>query len=93
MIDGRIYASGRCVFAFCARGTCSTSFYIGVGTCDHVHLSHRGCIYGLSGNSETHPATKEEATRFYKIIRQAGYDWNQQTKEIINLRTNEIIQI
>lgn len=93
MIDGRIYVSGRCVFAFCARGTCSTAFYIGVGSTDHVFLSHRGCIYGLCGNSETHPATREEATRFYNVIRQACYDWNQQTKEIINLRTNEIIQI
>lgn len=93
MIDGRIYVSGRCVFAFCERGHCSTSFYIGVGTSNRVFLSHRGCIYGMSGNSETHPATREEATRFYNIIRQEGYDWNQQTKEIINLRTNEIIQI
>lgn len=93
MIDGRIYTSGRYVFAFCARGTCPTSFYIGVGTNDHVFLSHRGCIYGMRGHAETHPATREEAIRFYNIIRQAGYDWNQQTKEIINLRTNEIIQI
>lgn len=93
MIDGRIYVSGMCVFAFCARGNCSTAFYIGVGSSNSVYLSYRGCIYGMSGNSETHPATKEEATRFYKIIRQAGYDWNQQTKEIIDLRTNRIIQI
>ena len=33
MIDGEIYAlrnDAKCVFAYCERGSCLTSFYIGV---------------------------------------------------------------
>ena len=96
MIDGEIYAldnSSRCVFAYCERGSCRTSFYIGVCSCsDHVKVSHRGRIAGMSANSPSHLATEQERERFHRVLKENGYKWNQANKVIIRNGT-EIIKI
>lgn len=86
MIDGEIYElvnSPRCVFAYCARGTCTTSFYIGVGSDDMVHISRICCIYGMSSNSESRPASPESVLRFNTLLQEKGYKWNKANKVII----------
>ena len=96
MIDGEIYAldhAPRCVFAYCDRGSCVTSFYIGVCSCsDHVEVSNRGIIFGMAANSSSHLATEHERERFYRILDEHGYKWNQENKVIIK-NGIEIIQI
>lgn len=97
MIDGEIYAldhSPRCVFAYCERGDCSTSFYIGVCSCasDHVEVSNRGFIAGMSSNSSSHLATEQEKERFHRVLKENGYQWNQANKVIIK-NGIEIIKI
>lgn len=91
MIDGEIYElanSPRCVFAYCERGSCTTSFYIGVSSDDMVHVSRSGCIYGMSSNSESRPASPESLLRFNTLLQNNGYKWNKVNKVII---TNEDI--
>lgn len=86
MIDGEIYElvnSPRCVFAYCARGTCTTAFYIGVDSDDMVHVSRSRCIYGMSGNSESRPASPESVLRFNTLLQEKGYKWNKANKVII----------
>lgn len=96
MIDGEIYAldnASRCVFAYCERGICRTSFYIGVCSCsDRVEVSHRGRIAGMSANSPSHLATEQERERFHRVLKENGYKWNQANKVIIKNGT-EIIKI
>ena len=96
MIDGEIYAldhAPRCVFAYCERGNCRTSFYIGVCSCsDHVQVSHRCRIAGMSANSPSHLATEQERERFYRLLEENGYKWNQANKVIIK-NGIEIIKI
>ena len=96
MIDGEIYAlddSPRCVFAYCERGRCSTSFYIGVCSClDHVEVSRRSRISGMSSNSPSHLATEQERERFHRVLKENGYKWNAVNKVIIKNET-EIIKI
>ena len=96
MIDGEIYAldnAPRCVFAYCERGSCMTSFYIGVCSCsDHVEVSHRSRIAGMSADSPRHLATRQERERFHRVLKENGYKWNQVNKIIIKDGT-EIIKI
>ena len=96
MIDGEIYAldnASRCVFAYCERGNCLTSFYIGVCSfSDHVEVSHRSRIAGMSGDSPSHLATEQERERFHRVLKENGYKWNQANKVIIRNGT-EIIKI
>ena len=96
MIDGEIYAldnASRCVFAYCERGSCRTSFYIGVCSySDRVQVSYRGCIAGMSANSPSHLATEQERERFHRLLEENGYKWNQANKVIIKNGT-EIIKI
>lgn len=96
MIDGEIYAldyASRCVFAYCDRGSCRTSFYIGVCSCsDHVEVSSRSRIAGMSANSPSHLATEQERERFHRVLKENGYKWNQANKVIIKNGT-EIIKI
>lgn len=96
MIDGEIYAlddAPRCVFAYCDRGRCRTSFYIGVcSRSDHVEVSHRSCIAGMSSNSPSHLATEQERERFHRVLKENGYKWNQANKVIIK-NGIEIIKI
>lgn len=96
MIDGEIYAldnAPKCVFAYCERGSCLTSFYIGVCSCsDHVEVSHRSRIAGMSADSPSHLATEREKERFHRVLKENGYKWNQANKVIINNGT-EIIKI
>lgn len=87
MIDGEIYAldhNPRCVFAYCKHGTCTTSFYIGVGSNGEVHVSRTGCIYGMSSNSPSHLADEDESERFRSILADNGYVWNQANKVVMN---------
>lgn len=86
MIDGEIYEltnNQRSVFAYCERGSCTTSFYIGVYSCDNVHVSRRGFIYGMSGDSESRLASPEALSRFNTILQNKGYKWNKANKVII----------
>lgn len=96
MIDGEIYAldeSPRCVFAYCERGRCRTSFYIGVcSSSDHVEVSNRSSILGMSANSPSHLATEQERERFHRVLKEHGYKWNQANKVIIK-NGIEIIKI
>lgn len=97
MIDGEIYAldnAPRCIFAYCERGGCRTSFYIGVCSCsvDHVEVSHRSLIAGMAANSPCHLATEQERERFHRVLKEKGYKWNQANKVIIKNGT-EIIKI
>lgn len=96
MIDGEIYAldnAPRCVFAYCERGSCSTSFYIGVCShSDHVEVSSRSLIAGMSSNSPSHLATEQERERFHRVLEGNGYKWNQANKVIIK-NGIEIIKI
>ena len=95
MIDGEIYALDdrpSCVFAYCERGSCRTSFYIGVCSSDHVEVSHRGIIAGMSSNSPSHLATEQERERFHRFLKENGYKWNQANKVIIK-NGIEIIKI
>ena len=61
MIDGGIYALDdypMCVFAYCERGSCMTSFYIGICSfTGEVKVSRQGLILGMSANSPRHLAT------------------------------------
>ena len=96
MIDGEIYAldnSPRCVFAYCDRGSCRTSLYLGVCSCsDHVEVSSRSRIAGMAANSPSHLATEQERERFHRVLKENGYKWNQANKVIIRNGT-EIIKI
>ena len=87
MIDGEIYAldhATKCVFAYCERGGCRTSFYIGVCSCsDHVEVSNRGVIAGMAANSSSHLATEHERERFHRVLDENGYKWNPTNKVII----------
>lgn len=87
MIDGEIYTlsdSPSCVFAYCERGSCSTSFYIGVYSWrDGVKVSSQGRIYGMAGDSDSHLATEQERERFHRVLDENGYKWNQTNKVII----------
>ena len=87
MIDGEIYAlddAPRCVLAFCERGSCRTSFYIGVCSCsDHVAVSFQGSIYGMAGDSSSHLATEQERERFHRVLGANGYKWNPANKVIV----------
>jgi hypothetical protein len=98
MIDGEVYAlrnDAKCVFAYCERGTCKTSFYI---CCYHLYgedrvtVSSRSCIRGAFGDSPSHLATEQERERFHRVLKENGYKWNQANKVIINNKT-EIIKI
>jgi hypothetical protein len=97
MIDGEIYAldhAPRCVFAYCERGSCRTSFYIGVcsSSPDHVEISEQGIIKGMSYNAPSHLATGQELERFHRVLEENGYKWNKANKAIIKNGT-EIIKI
>ena len=95
MIDGEIYEltnSPRCVFAYCAWGTCTTSFYMVVGSDDMVHVSRSGCIYGMSSNSESRIASPEALLRFNTLLQDEGYKWNKANKVIVK-NGNCIIKI
>ena len=97
MIDGEIYALDdrpRCVFAYCERWSCRTSFYIGVcsSSADHVEVSHRSRIAGMSSDSPSHLATEQERERFHRVLQENGYKWNQANKVIIK-NGIEIIKI
>lgn len=97
MIDGEIYAldhNPRCVFAYCERGSCKTSFYIGVcsPSQDIVKVSNRSQIYGMASNSPSHLATEQELERFHRVLEENGYKWNQTNKVIIR-NGIEIIKI
>ena len=87
MIDGEIYAlddAPRCVFAYCERGRCRTSFYIGVcSSSEHVEVSDQGIIKGMSSDSPSHLATEQERERFHRVLEENGYKWNQANKVII----------
>lgn len=86
MIDGEIYeltGNPRCVFAYCERGSCTTSFYIGVDSRDGVHVSRAGFICGMSGDSASRIATPEERLRFNTLLQGKGYKWNKANKVII----------
>lgn len=87
MIDGEIYAlddSPDCVFAYCERGRCSTSFYIGVYSwTEGVKVSSQDRIYGMAGDSSSHLATEYDRERFYRILDENGYKWNQENKVIV----------
>lgn len=89
MIDGEIYTVGHdsnIVFAYCERGTCTTSFYI---CCYHLYgedrviVSNRSCIRGAFGNSFSNLATEQERERFHRVLKENGYKWNQANKVII----------
>lgn len=95
MIDGEIYAldhAPRCVFAYCERGSCRTSFYIGVcsHSPDHIEVSSRETIKGMSSNSPSHLATEQERERFHRVLKENGYKWNQTNKVIIRNGTGII---
>lgn len=97
MIDGEIYALDdlpRCVFAYCERGSCRTSFYIGVcsSSPDRVVISDISIIKGMSSNSPSHLATEQERERFHRVLEENGYKWNQTNKVIIRNGT-ELIKI
>ena len=95
MIDGEIYEltnNPRCVFAYCERGSCTTSFYIGVGSNDDIHVSRSGCIYGMSSNSESRIASPEALLRFNTLLQDEGYKWNKANKVIVK-NGNCIIKI
>ena len=96
MIDGEIYAldyEPRCVFAYCERGSCRTSFYIGVcSSSDHVEVSNRSLIAGMAVNEPSHLATEQERERFHRVLKANGYKWNQANKVIIK-NGIEIIKI
>ena len=87
MIDGEFYAldsAPRCVFAYCDRGGCRTSFYIGCCSCsERVEVSFQGRIYRMSGDSDSHLATEQERERFHRVLDENGYKWNQTNKVII----------
>ena len=86
MIDGEIYEltnSPRFVFAYCARGACTTSFYIGIDSYDTVHVSDIYCIYGMSGDSASRLASPEALFRFNTLLHEKGYKWNKANKVII----------
>lgn len=86
MIDGEIYelaSNPRCVFAYCERGSCTTSFYIGVDSRDGVHVSRTGYIYGMSSNDASRIASPESLLRFYTMLQNKGYKWNKANKVII----------
>lgn len=95
MIDGEIYelvSNPRCVFAYCERGSCTTSFYIGVDSRDGVHVSRTGYIYGMSSNDASRIASPEALSRFNTILQNEGYKWNKANKVIIK-NENCIIKI
>lgn len=98
MIDGEIYTVGHdsnMVFAYCERGTCTTSFYVCAyryGREDNVAVSSRSCIRGALGDSFSHLATEQERERFHRVLKENGYKWNQANKVIIKNGT-EIIKI
>ena len=96
MIDGEIYAldsTPRCVFAYCSRGSCRTSFYIGVCSYqDRVEVSGRGRIAGMSGDSPSHLARGQELERFHRVLKENGYKWNKANKVVIKNET-EIIKL
>lgn len=86
MIDGEIYElarNPRCVFAYCERGSRTTSFYIGVDSMGGVHVSLTGCIYGMSSNDASRIASPEALSRFNTILQNQGYKWNKANKVII----------
>jgi hypothetical protein len=98
MIDGEIYTlicDLNTTFAYCAHGTCKTSFYICVhriGGEDTLAVSSRRCIRGAAGNLLSYLATERERERFHRILKENGYKWNQANKVIIKNGT-EIIKI
>ena len=95
MIDGEIYALNskpKVVFAYCEKGTCDTSFYVGVTSRGEAVISRKECIYGMSFNSASHLATEEERERFHSILKSNGLVWNQSNKVIIK-DNKEIIKI
>lgn len=98
MIDGEIYAldyDPKCVFAYCERGTCKTSFYICVYRMhgeDKIAESRSCCIRGANGDLSSHLATEQERERFHRVLKENGYKWNQANKVIIKNGT-EIIKI
>ncbi len=86
MIDGEIYEltnNPRCVFAYCERGSCKTSFYIGVGRLDNIYVSCIGRIYGMASDSESRIASPEALLRFNTLLQNGGYKWNKENKVII----------
>ena len=96
MIDGEIYAldnTPRCVFAYCERGSCKTSFYIGVCSYqDHVEVSRQSRIAGMSGDSPSHLARGRELARFHRVLKENGYKWNKANK-VITKNETEIIKL
>ena len=86
MIDGEIYvvqSATDCVFAYCERGMCSTSFYIGVGRYGgRVYISSSSRIYGMCGTMETRLANESERERFFTQISRAGYYYSVQNKAV-----------
>lgn len=86
MIDGEIYeliSDPLCVFAYCERGSCTTSFYIGVSCSGCIHTSSIGFIRGMCGNAESRIATPEALLRFNTLLQNGGYKWNKENKVII----------
>jgi hypothetical protein len=67
--------------------------YIGVcSSSDHVEVSNRSSILGMSANSPSHLATEQERERFHRVLKEHGYKWNQANKVIIKDEI-EIIKI
>lgn len=94
MIDGEIYevaSNSRCVFAYCERGSCTTSFYIGVDSRDGVHVSRTDFIWCMSCDDASRIASPEALSRFNTILQKEGYKWNKANKLII--KNGEIIKI
>lgn len=95
MIDGEIYAldyNNKCVFAYCERGSCKTSFYIGCTTMGNVIVSTSSCIRGMSSNSPSHLADETERERFNSLLARKGCRWNKLNKVIIK-DDGEVIKI
>lgn len=85
MIDGELYAlvsAPDCVFAYCKKGSCMTSFYIGVCSSGDVLISGPSLIRGMAGNSTTTKANETQRLRFFTAIKEKGYHYNEVNKAV-----------
>ena len=85
MIDGKLYAleqSPNCVFAYCELGSCTTAFYIGVCTSGDVEISRLPLIRGMANNSATTEANEAQRRRFFTLIKEKGYHYNEANKAV-----------
>lgn len=79
-----MYYNKPTIYIYRKNGCCNTSYYVGYSfTNEQFYKDKTG---GLSGNrTDLRLATEEEKAKLFRVIKDNGYKWNQDTKKLEKL--------